>query len=190
MKPCSFASVVAVLLAVTSAVAEDKVPRPSSSVPDFYLVTEVNKDGLVIEHLPRPTKEVYDKEEYKPAFKGLAAVNGKGKKLSAAEVARRLKPGTVILVNVDDDQPLAAAFLSLLNEDTVILSGILPLKGATRRRRWSRCVCHGLARAVSRVDSSLAPSSVNGEHRSRTCIFAHCRTGTDRAPRLADSVFG
>jgi hypothetical protein len=131
MQPCSLASVVAGLIVVTAAVAEDKEPRPSSSVPDFYLVTAVHKDGLVIEHLPRPTKEVYNKEEYKPKFKGLAAVNGKGKKLSADEVARRLKPGMVILVNVDDDQPLAAAFLALLNEETVILSGILPPKGAT-----------------------------------------------------------
>ena len=131
MKPCSFACIITAWIVVTSAVAEDKVPRPSSSVPDFYLVKAVNKDGLVIEHLPRPTKEVYNKEEYRPAFKGLNAVNGKGKKLSAAEVARRLKPGAVILVNVDEDAPLAAAFLALLNEDTVILSGILPPKGAT-----------------------------------------------------------
>jgi len=119
---CSLASVFAVLILAKALVAEDKVPRPGP-VPDFYVVTAVNKDGLVIEHLPRPTKEIYNKEEYKPTFKGLDAVNGKGRKLSAEEVSKRL-------VNVDD-QPLAAAFLALLNEDTVILSGVLPHKGAT-----------------------------------------------------------
>src|SRR5262245_35314683 len=97
------ASAMLTLVVLTSASAEDEVSRPGP-VPLFFLVTAVNDAGLVIEHLPVPTKDIYNKEEYKPAFKGLDATDAKGKKLGADELATRLKPGTVVLVNLDDDK--------------------------------------------------------------------------------------
>ena len=103
-----------------------QAPRPKGPMPLFFLVTAVNKDSLVLEPAPMPTKEVHpDKVEYRVAFRGMTAMDPKGKKLTPEEVARRVKPGSVVLVNVDES-PVGPAYLAVLRDDAVVLSGVVP----------------------------------------------------------------
>ncbi|HEX3150091.1 MAG TPA: hypothetical protein VHR66_18585 [Gemmataceae bacterium] len=122
----SLAAASVAIIALTSLPAQENTVRPKGPAPLFFIVTAVNSDGLVVEPVPLPTKEVYpEKIVYGPAFKGMDATNPKGKKLTPDEVAKCLKPGSVILVNVDD-RPIDAAYLAILKDDTVILAGVVP----------------------------------------------------------------
>src|SRR4051812_45434433 len=117
----SLAAVSVALMVLPSTPAQEKSVRPKGPVPLFFIVTAVNADGLVVEPVPLPTKEVFpEKIVYRPAFKGMDATNPKGQKLTRGEVAKRLKPGSVILVNVDET-PVDPAYLAILKDDTVIL---------------------------------------------------------------------
>lgn len=120
------AVVAATLVVIASAPAEEAGARPKGVTPLFFIVTAVNKDGLVIEPAPMPTKVVTpDKVEYRRVFKGLNATGPTGKRLTTDEVAKRVKPGSVVLVNVDD-RPVDPAFLAILKDDAVILADIVP----------------------------------------------------------------
>jgi hypothetical protein len=122
--------VVIALSAFSTASAQDDPPLPGEP-PQFFTVTAVNDESLVIKRRPTPTKEVdVPNIVYKPAFKTLKATDGKGKALTANEVRRRVKPGSIVIVSPDED-PVEFAILSVIKDDTVILLDILPRKGAT-----------------------------------------------------------
>lgn len=108
--------------------AEIKLPGDQ---PVFFMVTSLNEEGLVIERRPPPTKLVdVPPIIYKPAFKTLRATDATGKKLTAADVSRRLKRGSIVLVS-PDDEPVDPVLLSVVKADTVVLLGVFPPKGAT-----------------------------------------------------------
>jgi hypothetical protein len=121
------ASVVVILMALSSSLAQEKVKLPEGQPPHFFVVTEARKDGLVIQRRPLPTKAIdVPLIEYKLAFKTLRASDARGKVLVADEVAKRLKPGRVVLVSADDDEPVPAPFLTVIKDDAVILIEVIP----------------------------------------------------------------
>jgi len=122
--------VVITLTGFSSASARDEVSLPGDP-PEFFIVTAVNKDGLVIQRRP-PSSKLVDVPNivYKPAFKTLRATDAKGKKLTADDVTQRVKPGSVVLVS-PDDRPIEPVFLTVLKDETLILLDIIPPKGAT-----------------------------------------------------------
>lgn len=120
---------VVALSAFTSAVAQE-ISLPGDP-PQFFVVTAVDDNGLVIQRRPLSSKEIdVPNIVYKPTFKQLRATDGKGKTLSAEEVKRRIKRGSVVLVS-PDEQPVDSIYLTVVKEDTLILLDIFPRKGAT-----------------------------------------------------------
>jgi hypothetical protein len=122
MVRCSFVGVVVALAALSPAWAQEKVALPKGQAPHFCIVTEVNKDGLVIMQFGPTKGEFTMVSKYKPVFKEIDAFDPKGKKLTADEVAKRLKPGSVVLISVDE-KPVDPAYLAIVKDDTVILVG-------------------------------------------------------------------
>lgn len=120
-------AILSLVLAESASVSADEA-RPKGSAPLFFIVTSVNKDGIVIERAPVATKEVSPKgEEYRAMFKEFVATEPKGRKLTSEEIVKRVKRGSVVLVN-DDDGLVDPAYLAIVKDDTVILSGVLPPK--------------------------------------------------------------
>jgi hypothetical protein len=120
----------AAILVLAPAPAQEKPVRPAGATPLLFIVTAVSADGLVISPAPVPTKEVHPtRVEYRVAYKGMAATDPKGKQLTPAEVAKRVKPGSVVLVN-EDDRPVDPAYLAILQDDVVILAGVVPPRGS------------------------------------------------------------
>lgn len=118
------------MLYALSAVAAEEVPLPGDP-PQFFIVTAVDDQGLVIQRRPLSSKEIsVPNIVFKPTFNKLRASDGKGKTLSAEDVKRRIKRGSVVLVS-PDEQPVESIYLTVLKEDTVILLDIFPRKGAT-----------------------------------------------------------
>ncbi|MFM9966448.1 MAG: TIGR03067 domain-containing protein [Planctomycetaceae bacterium] len=120
MVRCYFAAVVFALSALSAAPVQEKVALS----PHFFIVTEVDKDGLVIKRVDRIDDETLSTVEYKPAFKEIDATDPKGKKLTADEVVKRVKPGSVVLVSADE-KPVDPVFLAIVKDDTVILAGVV-----------------------------------------------------------------
>ena len=99
--------------------------------PQFFTVTAINDEGLVIEQRPLSSKLIdVPNIVFKPTFKSLQAMNAGGKKLSTDELKKRLKVGTLLLVSPDEDA-VEPAYLAVLKEETVILLDVFPRKGAT-----------------------------------------------------------
>lgn len=122
-------SIVVVLSLLWSAAAEE-APLPGDP-PQFFVVTAVDENGLVIQRRPLSSKEIdVPNIVYRPTFKMLRATDGKGKLLSAEKVRHRVQRGTLILVS-PDEQPIEPVFLTVIKPDTIILLDILPQKGAT-----------------------------------------------------------
>lgn len=117
---------------ILSASAQEKVKLPADEPPQLFIVAAVNKDGLVLQRRYPSTKEVDAPTviEYKALFKSIQARDAKGKPITAEDILRRVKPGTVVLVSADD-QRVDPVFLSEMKDDTLILSGVIPPKGAT-----------------------------------------------------------
>lgn len=109
-----------------------EVKLPAGEPPQFFVVAEVNRDGLVLQRRYPPTKEVDPPKviEYRPALKAIKARDTKGTLLTIEELKRRVQPSTMVLVSVDDE-PIDKAYLAVIKDGTVILSGVLPQKGAT-----------------------------------------------------------
>lgn len=124
MVRCSLAGVVVALAALSAAPVQEKVALPKGQAPHFFIVTEVNKDGLVIVKVDRDDFGLIATREYRPAFKEIDATDPKGKKLTADEVAKRLKPGSVVLVGADE-KPVDPAYLAIVKDDTVTLAGVV-----------------------------------------------------------------
>lgn len=126
MAKCSVAVGVFVLAVLAHAPAQEKPARPSGPAPLLFIVTAVTEDGLVLEPSPIPTKEVNPpRVVYRVAYKGMAATDPKGKQLTPAEVAKRVKPGGVVLVNTEDS-PVDQVYLSVFRDDVVVLAGVVP----------------------------------------------------------------
>ena len=123
MVRCSFVGVVFALAVLSPVSAQEKVAAEGPR-PHFFIVIEVNKDGLVIKQVGPTKGEFSSTMEYKPAFKEIDAFDPKGKKLTADEVVKRIKPGSVVLVSVDE-KPVDPAYLSIVKDDTVILAGVV-----------------------------------------------------------------
>jgi|GEM_PF-5256329 len=112
----------------TAQAAEVSLP---GDPPQFFTVTAVNAEGLVIQQRPLSSKLVdVPNIVYRPSLKTLQAMTANGKKLTAEELKNRLKIGSLVLVSPDEAPP-ESAYLSVLKEDTVILIDIFPRKGAT-----------------------------------------------------------
>lgn len=124
MVRCSLAGVVVALAALSAAPVQEKVALPKGQAPHFFIVTEVDKDGLVIKQVGPTEGEFFTTVEYKPAFKEIDATDPKGNKLMADEVAKRVTPGCVVLVSVDE-KPVDPVYLAIVKDDTVILAGVV-----------------------------------------------------------------
>lgn len=123
------------LAPILSVSTVEKIVLPAGEPPQFFIVTAVNKEGLVVQRRYPPTKEVDAPAviEYKAALKAIKARTTKGALLTPEEVAKQLTPGRVVLVSADENT-VDPAFLAIIKEDAVILSGVLPQKGATGAR--------------------------------------------------------
>ncbi len=124
MVRCSLAGFMFALATLLPASVQEKVALPKGQAPHFFIVTEVKKDGLVIKQVGQTEGEFFTTVEYKPAFKEVDATDPKGKKLTADEVAKLVKPGSVVLVSVDE-KPVDPAYLVVVKDDTVILAGVV-----------------------------------------------------------------
>ena len=71
-----------------------------------------------------PTKDRNKASVYKTPLQALRAFDTKGKELSVATLVKRLQAGNLVLAAADD-QPVPAAYLKALKDDTLVLVGVL-----------------------------------------------------------------
>ena len=125
MLRCSLVGVVVALAALSVAPAQEKVAAAEGAGTTLLHRDRGEQGRARIIKQVGPTKGEFSTTlEYKPAFKDIDASDPKGKKLTADEVAKRLKPGTVVLVSVDE-KPVDPVYLSIVKDDTVILAGVV-----------------------------------------------------------------
>src|SRR5687768_7145661 len=116
--------VAVVLTMLLPASAQEPAAFPKNPAPLLFVVTEMHQDRLMLEPAPERAKEVYTKTEYPAAFDKIGAADRKGQQLTPAELRKRLKPGNIVVVR-RDERPLDDAYLAILSDNAVILTGVL-----------------------------------------------------------------
>ncbi len=125
---CLFNLVAMITLLLPAAAEEVRLP---GDPPQFFIVTAVDEQGIIIQRRPLSSKAVdVPNIVYKPTFDGLRATDANGKALTVAAVRQRVKRGMVVAVS-PDEQPIDSIYLTVVKDDTLILLDIFPHKGAT-----------------------------------------------------------
>jgi hypothetical protein len=119
-------------LALLTPAAAAPVPAlaPKGDPPGLFLVTEVSQDTIVLKGSGSTT--------YTNAIKDLDIYDGAGKKLTAEDLLKRVKAGSVVVVAADENA-VDPAYLRPLKDDAVVLVGVVePLARAERMARgWT-----------------------------------------------------
>jgi hypothetical protein len=105
------------LLTATRA-AEEPTRSPKGEPPALFLVTEVTEDAIVLKGPGSVT--------YRSALKDLDISNAAGKKLTAEDLLKRVKAGSVVVV-ASDENAIDPGYLKTLKDDTLVFVGVTVL---------------------------------------------------------------
>jgi len=109
---------------------ENEVRRPKGPAPLFLWVREVGEDYVAFDDVG-PMLGITG---YQRAFKEIEAFDAKGRILTEQEFRKRVKVGTVVLAAVDQKR-VDPAFLAIVNDDTLVLVGVVERLEAKRVKR-------------------------------------------------------
>jgi len=118
---------------VGNVIDQEVVKLSKGPAPRFFTVTAVGNESLVLTE-SRSTMDGFVVTSYKPVIKDIEAYDPKGKRLSAEDLLKRVKAGTMVLVAADEKH-VDPAFLSILKDDAVVLVGVVVRGPVTLERK-------------------------------------------------------